>query len=144
MSLPPVVSIWPIEPVGTVGTVRRVTPPVQVPIPLVDGRVVGIVAATTTAFGRSMDSLSSNVSIESIEPVIEAETTTFGDSIMSLPPVVSIWPIEPVGTVGTVRRVTPHRKKITTGLVELAAVMATDKVYKKRQKLFQISYKKNA
>jgi hypothetical protein len=35
-----------------------------------------------------------------------------------------------------------HRKKITTGLVELAAVMATNKVSKKRQKLFQISYKK--
>jgi hypothetical protein len=32
-----------------------------------------------------------------------------------------------------------HRKKSTTGLVELAAVMATDKVSKKRQKLFQIS-----
>jgi hypothetical protein len=29
-------------------------------------------------------------------------------------------------------------------LVELAAVMVTDKVSKKRQKLFQISYKKNA
>jgi hypothetical protein len=37
-----------------------------------------------------------------------------------------------------------HRKKFTTGLVELAAVMATNKVSKKRQKLFQISYKKNA
>jgi hypothetical protein len=37
-----------------------------------------------------------------------------------------------------------HRKKSTTGLVELAAVMATDKVSKKRQKLFQISYKKIA
>jgi hypothetical protein len=35
-----------------------------------------------------------------------------------------------------------HRKKFTTGLVELAAVMATYKVSKKRQKLFQISYKK--
>jgi hypothetical protein len=35
-----------------------------------------------------------------------------------------------------------HRKKFTTGLIELAAVMATDKVSKKRQKLFQISYKK--
>jgi hypothetical protein len=37
-----------------------------------------------------------------------------------------------------------HRKKFTTGLVELAAVMATEKVSKKRQKLFRISYKKNA
>jgi hypothetical protein len=37
-----------------------------------------------------------------------------------------------------------HRKKIPTGLVELAAVMATEKVSKKRQKLFRISYKKNA
>jgi hypothetical protein len=38
--------------------------------------------------------------------------------------------------------VSQHRKKFTTGLVELAAVMATDKVSKKRQKLFRISYKK--
>jgi hypothetical protein len=48
MSLPPVVSNWPIEPVGTVGTVRRVTPPVQVPISLVDGRVEGIVDTLDT------------------------------------------------------------------------------------------------
>jgi hypothetical protein len=35
-------------------------------------------------------------------------------------------------------------KNLQTGLIELAAVMATDKVSKKRQKLFPISYKKNA